>query len=241
MLKDGVLDLLRRLDRHFSKRAFHRELRDLLEREAIDVVLDVGAHKGEYGSRLRDLGYRGRIVSFEPLQENADVIRAGARDDPDWEVRCTAIGSETGELPLRIAGKTDFSSLRTVSEYGRSDWEAETEVQDVRRVPVRRLDEVWSDCVEGPARPDSPRIFLKIDTQGFEREVIEGAGNKLGEVRALQLEVPVRPIYEGAASYGELFRLLDDRGFVPVALFPFSRDDVGRVVEVDCLMVPRPA
>lgn len=209
----------------------------MIRRAEIDAVLDVGGHKGEYGRRLRDLGFGGRIVTFEPLRENADIIEAGARSDPSWRVLCTALGSEEGELPLRIAAKTDFSTLRDVSDYGRSEWKEETAVQEVRRVPVRRLDALWDESLNGLERPD---VLLKIDTQGFEREVLEGAGHRLEEVRALQLEVPVQPIYEGAAGYGELFHFLDDRGFVPVALFPFSRDDAGRMVEVDCLMVPRP-
>lgn len=237
MVKDRFVRLFRRIDRHLSKRAFRRELEELLKREEIDAVLDVGGHRGEYGHRLRDLGYGGRIVSFEPLRENAGIIEAGARDDPSWRVRCTAVGAEAGEVPLRIAAKTDFSTLRAVSEYGRTDWERETEIQEVRPVPVRRLDELWSECLEGM---EDPRILLKIDTQGFEREVLVGAGDRLDEIRVLQLEVPVQPIYEGAAGYGELFHFLDDGGFVPVALFPFSRDDGGRMVEVDCLMVPRP-
>src|SRR5579862_2380847 len=73
----------------------------------VNLVFDVGANTGQFGRELRQLGYRGRIVSFEPLSAAWAKLKDASNNDPMWEVspRC-AIGSEDGEIEIHIAGNS---------------------------------------------------------------------------------------------------------------------------------------
>lgn len=80
-------------------------------------------------------------------------------------------------------------------------------------------------------------VYLKMDTQGFDLEVVRGASATLSWVRALQTEISMRPLYQDAPSYQETLDVLIQRGFGVTGLFPIARDELMRVVEFDCVMV----
>src|SRR5438128_9963923 len=76
--------------------AYH--LKVVFRELAIDHVIDVGAHNGEYGQSLRELGYRGRIISFEPVRAAFDMLTPLAQRDGNWTVQNFALGPEEGEM-----------------------------------------------------------------------------------------------------------------------------------------------
>jgi FkbM family methyltransferase len=206
-------------------------LRALLPMLGVDCVIDVGAHWGEFGLRLRDAGYRGRIVSFEPVASNVERLTVVAAADPDWQVHHLALGRSRGELTLNVTSNTQFSSFRQPN--------AETPVEmpgaaivGSEVVAVERLDDVIAGCLP---RPDS-RVFLKLDTQGWDLEVIAGGPSSLARMVGLQSEISVRPIYEGSPGYLEALALMQDMGFELTGLFPVARDRRLRLVELDCVM-----
>src|SRR5262245_13203040 len=77
-------------------------LRALLPRLGVDVVIDVGAHQGEYARRVRDAGFRGRIVSIEPARANFDALALASRGDDAWEVHHLALGRARGRMSLHV-------------------------------------------------------------------------------------------------------------------------------------------
>lgn len=202
----------------------------LLPQLGIDVVLDVGARVGEYGRWLRDNGYRGRIVSFEPVSAHLGPLRAAAAADPAWTVVPCALGDRDGVADISVARMSQLSSLLPVSDYGRS---FPTEAVRAERVQVRRLDTVWPELPRG-------RTYLKLDTQGYDLQVLAGAGARLDEVLALQTEAAVQRLYDGAPTHLETLVELDRLGFTPSGLFPVTLDDGLRLVEYDCVAVRSP-
>ncbi len=100
------------------------------------------------------------------------------------------------------------------------------------RVPVQRLDRFIGDCLGGAP---SPSLYLKLDTQGYDLEVLRGAEGCLHRIVALQSEVSVKPIYEGQPSLTEALARLGTLGFEVGGLYPVTRDHAGRVVEFDCV------
>jgi hypothetical protein len=101
-------------------------------------------------------------------------------------------------------------------------------------VDVRRLDGVLA----AHAAPDSDgRALLKIDTQGFDLDVLEGASGILDGIAAIQVEVSLQPIYDGTAGSHETLEALTDRGFGLSGVFPVSADGDLRLIEVDCVAV----
>src|SRR5262249_4712879 len=130
---------------------------------------DVGAAKGGYGTQLRLFGYAGRIVSFEPLDSAFSQLSAAIAGDATWTARQSALGAEAGESVINIASNSDSSSLLPMGS-AHTDAEPSVGIVGQQVVKVERLD----DVIDEIARPED-RIFLKIDAQGFERQVLAGA------------------------------------------------------------------
>ncbi|MEA3081234.1 MAG: hypothetical protein QOD54_902 [Sphingomonadales bacterium] len=180
---------------------------DFLDTRAVDLVVDVGANAGQFAREIRSLGYRGRIHSFEPLPQAFAELERHAASDPLWDVSNVGVGGKVGKLEINVAKNSVFSSFRPLSELaGRFDPNSET--VETLRVPVVTLDNAL--------RADQARsIFLKIDTQGFEQEVLAGAKNLLKCCVGVQLELPVDHLYEGVWSFNEALAAMHRYGFVP--------------------------
>lgn len=214
--------------------AIEEHLARLLSSVGASCVVDVGANTGQYGVMLREIGYRGRIVSFEPLAEAFETLEARASADADWRVFRLALGAQPGTARLQVTRSTQFASLRAPSEYGVRTFSRFVPVERIEEVRVSTLAAEWPKVVEGI---DRPVVYLKMDTQGYDLEVLEGAREVLPQVVALQSELAVKKIYEGAPDWLESLAALQARGFEPTGLFPITRED-GRLslIEMDCVM-----
>ncbi|MBI2217752.1 MAG: FkbM family methyltransferase [Candidatus Rokubacteria bacterium] len=208
-------------------------LRALFARLGINCVLDVGAHRGEYGRLLRTLGYRGRIVSFEPVVESFEAVQRCAASDPDWRVFPVALGAAAGPRPFHVTRDPAFSSFFSANPRGQHRFGVEMGIQRVERVSVTRLDAVFAECVDGIG---APRTFLKLDTQGADLEVLAGAGTRVDDIRALQCEVPVLAVYEGVDDYVTAIGRLNRMGFELTGIFAVSREPDLRLLELDCVL-----
>jgi FkbM family methyltransferase len=245
IVKDSVLRVSRSLGydivplREMKERDFALHLRELLARLEIDCVLDVGANVGQYHDFLRNkVLYDGTIVSFEPVSRHIELLRERARADSDWHVEGYALGAKDGSLPINVMASDQFSSFLEPDNSRVRDY-AELNVPcHVETVAVRTLDVVLPVLQE---RLGFDRPYLKLDTQGFDIEVLQGGRDSLGAVRALQTEASVIGIYKGMPGYVDTIRYLDERGFDITGLYPVSRDRSLRLVEFDCVMINRSA
>ncbi len=208
-------------------------LRKLLPQLGVDCVLDVGAHYGEFGATLRGIGYRGEIVSFEPIPESFARLRERCSADPKWRALPLAIGSEDGELPIHVTAGTEFASFLAPDAGAWREYRDAMRVERTEVVPVRRLDAVLDEALAGL---DGRRIFLKSDTQGYDLRVVEGAGERMRDVLGLQAELPVKPLYHGMPGFTEALAYLEGLGLELFGLYPVNHDGDGRVIEFDCMM-----
>ncbi|MFN8651332.1 MAG: FkbM family methyltransferase [Gemmatimonadales bacterium] len=207
-------------------------LSQLFQRFHIDCVLDVGAHFGEYGRFLRGIGFAGLIISVEPVEANFERLEREARGDGHWAVHHLALGATDGVSEINVTEGTDFTSFLTPTAYSTAEFPGSSRVVRRERVPVQRLDRFIGDCLGGAP---SPSLYLKLDTQGYDLEVLRGAEGCLHRIVALQSEVSVKPIYEGQPSLTEALARLGTLGFEVGGLYPVTRDHAGRVVEFDCV------
>ncbi|MCH8268054.1 MAG: FkbM family methyltransferase [Acidobacteria bacterium] len=206
----------------------------VFEKLDINVILDVGAHYGEFAELVRSTGYRSRIVSWEPVSENFEVLRQQRGRDHNWTVHNYALGASPVRAVMNVTKATDCSSLLNPSEYGRNQLRHKIEVTRTEEVEVKRLDQVIDQCVAGL---DTPRLFLKLDTQGYDMQVLEGASGSIGRVLGIQTELSVQPIYDGMPTYLDMISMLTDLGFELSGLFPVGIDHELRLIEMDCVMV----
>ena len=210
LLNGAGVDLVRYrpLPAHLERRAH------LLRRFAPTVVLDVGANAGLYGREIRLGGYRGRIVSWEPLSAAYAALAAEARRDGAWEAVNAALGAQPGTAEINVAANSWSSSLRPMRDVHLN---AAPDSRYVGRETVRidTLDAVFA----GHVRADD-RVWLKIDTQGHERDVLAGAAASLPRIETIELEMSPVGLYEGEALFTEMFDWLTARGFACVHLQP---------------------
>jgi FkbM family methyltransferase len=245
IVKDSVLRVSRSLGydivplREMKERDFALHLGELLNQLEIDCVLDVGANNGQFAQRLRHSGYTGHIISFEPVPRFVDAMRTLAADDDKWTVHQLALGSTEGSLPLRV--QRSFSSLLTSTDYGKQRFATLREFADTDQieVPIRRLDsmidELLAPLVQGGTA--DPRVFLKMDTQGFDLEVFRGLGDRTEHIVALQSEIALLMIYQQMPRMPEALAVYEAAGYELTGLYPVTREPDGRVIEYDCTMV----
>lgn len=190
---------------------------ELFAQRGVNCVFDVGAREGEYGLWLRRNGYRGRIVSFEPVASNARVLAARAADDAQWDVHVSALGAENGSATINVTELTHFSSFRSPSTLSRETFGDESAVTRTETVRVQRLDTVFDAAVSGLR---DPSVYLKMDTQGWDLEVLKGATASRTKIVALQSEVSVRAFYQESPTMIDSFEQIRQYGFVPSGMFP---------------------
>jgi FkbM family methyltransferase len=225
--------LARRLGYDLTPRAKAKapsaQLVAVLQHFRITCVLDVGANVGQYGSMLREWGYSGRIVSFEPQADAHAALARRAAADPAWQVAPRmALGQRGGEVELDVSAESDMSSILAQGALLRRVSPSSTVVRK-ETVALRRLDEV-----AGPyLRPDD-RAFLKIDVQGYEAEVLAGAAALLERLSGVQLEMSLVPLYEGERGFRALLDDLAALGFELWLLLPgYFERKLARQLQVD--------
>jgi FkbM family methyltransferase len=202
----------------------------LLSSLGIDLLIDVGANKGQYALARRASGYRGEILSFEPLSAAHAALLALARQDRHWTIaERMAIGDRFGEIEINLAQNSASSSVLPMLD---THLAAAPHSRYIGKeiVPLRRLDDVLASKIDGR------KIFLKLDVQGFEVWVLKGAEHILAKASALQLEMSLLPLYQGELLMPEMSQLLWEKDFELWDLQPgFRHPATGRLLQVDAI------
>jgi FkbM family methyltransferase len=210
-------------------RPHEAQLVAVLERFGVSCVLDVGANVGQYALMLRMWGYRGRIVSFEPLADAHAALSRRADADPGWQVAPRmAIGDGQGEIELEVSAESDMSSILPQSALLQRI-SPSSAVLRRERAPMARL-----ESAAQPYLSPEDRVFLKIDTQGFEPRVLAGAGSLMARLCGVQLEMSLVPCYEGEIGFREMLDRLAAAGFEPYLFIPgYFERKLGRQLQLD--------
>jgi len=199
----------------------------LLKQLEINVFLDVGANRGYYAKHIRDAGYKGHIFSFEPIKSDCEHIERLSSGDEKWKVLNYALGAENGTKQfnmVQLGGHTVLSSFLAIKDGIQGS---------IFPVDLRRLDDVLPSLIRAI---EKPRVFLKMDTQGYDSHVVKGATECLNLILGLQSEVSVIPLYDGMRSYTQSLSDYHNLGFGLVDLFVVNRTKEDLVLEYDCLM-----
>ena len=211
-------------------RVNHSEARkiSLISEYKISVVLDVGANIGQYTKRLRYLGYAGRVVSFEPLRSEYAELESQASGDPAWHTRHYALGDYDGVQEINIAENSVSSSLLNVLPQ-HIDSAPKARSIGKQTIEIQKLDSVFDEICSSEDIP-----YLKLDTQGYEMPILEGAERSLDKIQTIQLEMSLTQQYHGETLLPEMTIWLYARGYELVGIEPAHsswRD--GQMLQVD--------
>ncbi|MCF8405471.1 MAG: FkbM family methyltransferase [Bacteroidales bacterium] len=197
-------------------------------------VLDIGANTGQFAESLIDFGYKNKIISFEPTQSAYNTLTKRSAKYPKWEVaeRC-AIGNISGEVDINVSDNSVFSSIKEIKdnyvEYNQSSRSSHTE--KVKLYPL--------DYFAGKYINPNEKTFLKIDTQGFEKEVLEGAKKILPGIDGVKIEIPLESIYQSVDwKLPDIITYFYEKGFTCQSLQPVAvNNKTGAVLEVDGIFI----
>jgi FkbM family methyltransferase len=200
----------------------------MLNNHKIDLIIDVGANKGEYTSELIDLGYSGRIESFEPLCEVYNELNTISKKHNTWSTHKIALGDFDGKTEINVAGNINSSSL--LEMLPRHEKSAPTSKYTKKEtIHVQKLDSILNSIVS-----DNQNIFIKIDVQGYEMAVLKGAENSLDKIKGIQIEMSLEPLYQGSMLYREMIEFLESKGFELYSIENgFSDPITGKLLQID--------
>jgi FkbM family methyltransferase len=207
------------------------QLLKCLEHFNIELVLDIGANRGQFASELVSFGYKGWIVSFEPLSLPHQKLCAAASANRKWTVheRC-AIGDINGEIDINVSGNSVSSSILPILNAHVSA-SADSIFIGLERVPIFRLDTLAPSYLQ-----NSNRFFIKIDTQGFEWQVLDGGPEALSEASGVLCELSLTQLYENQHLWLELIQRLESLGFTLWSIQDgFTDPSTGRTLQVDAV------
>ncbi len=205
------------------------DILDFLQSRDVSLVIDVGANVGQFALSLRELGYRGKIVSLEPVRHIFDKLEGTAARDPLWTTLNLALGSAEGSAEIHVSDDSRFSSFLTQTKEARL-FDPRSRVTQREVVSVKRLEDILKDWPE-------ERVFLKLDVQGFERDVLEGGAGSLERIVGLMVELPIKHLYEDTWSIHEALAYLQERRFSLAQATPTNYDaaDQASMLEMDCV------
>ena len=232
-LKAGIRKTLRMFDLELSRsrpsNSSAAQLLKALKVAGINLVFDIGANEGQFASEIREFGYTGKIISFEPLSSARKKLLAFASADPGSVVHDqAAIGDLDGEIEIYIAGNSVSSSVLPMLE-SHSRAAVGSAYIDSERVPIMMLDSIASRYLTSDSK-----LFIKIDTQGFEWQVLDGGIKTLQQAHGVLCELSLVPLYDGQRLWREIVDRLEAEGFILWALQKgFTDPRTGQSLQMD--------
>lgn len=181
-----------------------------------DIILDVGANVGQFGKEVRALGYSGQIVSFEPLSSAYKELQKTAHKDKQWIANHFALGSRNETTEINVSQHSASSSLLNFDDNYISE-NKNLSIVNTEKIEVKKLDDIFTDFVHS----DTSIVLLKLDTQGFEKAVLEGALGILDKIHGIQIETSLKELYQGETLFVDMLVYLRGLGFEIFTLEPY--------------------
>jgi FkbM family methyltransferase len=199
----------------------------LILHNKIDLVIDVGANEGFYVEELRQNGYLGKVVSFEPLDDAFSILKMKADKDELWDTHQLAIGDYVGDALINVSGNSQSSSLLAMNELHLKNAPESRYIRQ-EKIQVDTLDNLFSQF-------ESYRnIYIKIDVQGFGKQVMAGLRENLSKVKGLQVEMSFEPLYEDEETFFDQSSFLLSAGFKLKSIEPgFFDPSSGQLLQAD--------
>mgnify|MGYP001186937310 CR=1 FL=1 len=212
------------------KNSFNFRLKHFLDLKQIDCVLDVGANSGQFALNLRRIGYKEQIMSFEPITSAYDELKKNSKKVKNWEVFNFALGDIEEETEINISQNSLSSSIMNMEKEHLT---SEPKSKYIRRekIAIKTIDNLDNEILK-----KFKNIYLKIDTQGYEEKVLNGATNLIRLIKGLQLEMSIYPMYEGQLLFNKFYEKIENLDFELWDIErAFSNPESGKILQIDAI------
>lgn len=199
------------------------------------LIIDVGANQGQFSRAAREVfGQSVRIVGFEPLKNEYNILCRNFEGDSNAIFRNCAIGATTSTGEINVNSYSQSSSMMSLGKHHISAFPS-AQVIGKEEIDVVRLD----DAMHGIEW--TKNSLLKIDVQGYELKVLEGAPLVLSQVNFVLVEVGLVPLYDEEPEFNEINNFLERAGFEFAKPLAKLRDDCSGIeIQMDALYKRRP-
>jgi len=206
---------------------------NLIHDYGIDLVIDVGANNGQFGRMIREEGYQGDIHSFEPVSKTYELLKENCANDPKWFTHKIALGDSCGEEDVNVTELSLLSSFLKPNDFGK---------RQIKKMMVLHTETVEMSTLETFVKQHIPdaldkRIFLKMDTQGYDLKVFKGAEGIFSNIFCILSEISLIPIYSDMPHYLDVLKEYESSEFVVTGFYPVCRDKNLSLIEMDCMLV----
>lgn len=224
-----LLRIIKDTIKHRLNRPLRRRKR-LLTHFGITKILDVGANTGQYAQELRKIKFEGKIISFEPIRSVFEILKDNMKNDSKCTVKNFALGDKNETKIINIAKNFASSSFFTRTKYF-EEIATQTEYISEEKVEIKVLDTLFDSI----CKPQDV-IFLKLDTQGYEKNILNGATESLKKIKGIQIELALKPTYNEQPDFKEIFKIIEDAGFTLYSIEEgFEDENTGQLLEVDAI------
>lgn len=194
----------------------------------INKIFDIGANVGNYAMKMKKFGFAGNIISFEPLSEAFRKLQKNAKKDSNWKTINIALGDTDGETEINIAGNCDSSSILEMLPLHVKN-EPTSSYIGKEKIKVNKLDTLFDNYYK-----KGDKIFVKIDTQGYELNVLKGSEKSLSYIKGIQIEMSLVQLYDGGILYKEMIEFIERKGFNLFSIENgFSNPETGELLQMD--------
>lgn len=223
---------LNRVGLDVSRNPYPYRLGQLLQSNRVTTVVDIGANEGQFARSLRTNGYAGSILSIEPLHDAHAQLVKHAASDPRWSIVRAAVSDADGAVSVNVAANSYSSSVLPMTA-AHLDADPQSAYRSTEEVEAFTLDTVVRDHGLDPAR-----TAFKIDVQGYESAVLDGASATLATAAVVQVEMSLVELYAGQALMPRIVERMTAAGLVLWLLEPgFSDRTSGRLLQCDGVFV----
>lgn len=201
----------------------------IIEFHKINTVLDIGANSGQYAQELREMCFKERIISFEPIRSAFNKLEEVSKSDKKWQVFNFALGDKNEDKKINIASNDAESSSFLDMLPKHLQAASQSKYIDDAIIPVKTIDSIWDNL-----EISKNDIYMKIDVQGFECQVLKGALKSLPYIPIVQMEMSIIPLYEKCILFEEILLIMKNYGYTLIALEPgYSDKTTGQLLQAD--------
>ena len=207
-------------------------LNNLITKLEINLIFDVGANEGQFAKKIIENGYKGKIISFEPLNDPYEKLVLKSSKFENWKVEKLSLGSENKNSEINVSNYSLSSSIFPISSKHLKA-KKNSNYTSKQKTEIKKLDTyIYENKVA------SDHSFLKIDTQGYEYNVLGGSVQNLKNFRIILCELSFKELYIGQKLWTDIINFLEKNNFEIWFLEKgFQSQENGQMLQADCIFV----